>query len=284
MKSPYISVIIPVYNEEKDIEDCLKSLRGQSFRDSEVILVDDGSTDNTKGIVKRFKNVRLFNGTHKGPGFSRNIGAKLARGKVLVFVDADMTFHKDYLKNLIKPLLEDKNDRVIGTTHNYEIATNMQNVWARCWGEIRIEPPTAKEIKIFRAIRKDKFIELGGFDPKYGYADDQTFWYKYGIKPVLAKNTVCYHKNPETLKATYKQARWIGASWKERFSVFKIPVIGHISALSIFILTPIAALLKSSRTNIENATFTQKFKFFIYKFIGYSSGIFRAVWLRRFEK
>ena len=95
---------------------------------------------------------------HKGPGIARNLGAKNAKGEILIFVDADMAFHKDYLKNLIKPILEDKKGEVIGTTHELEIVNNLKNIWSRCWGKVRVSKKEAENVKIFRAIRKNKFL------------------------------------------------------------------------------------------------------------------------------
>lgn len=270
-----VSVIIPAYNEEKDIGKCLKSLSGQSFKKFEVIVVDDGSTDKTREIVSKFKKVKLVEGKHKGPGFSRNLGAKIAKGNILIFIDSDMAFDKDYIKNLIGPMLKNKN--IIGTTHDYEVATNTSNIYSALWGKIRVSKEEAENVKIFRAIRRDNFLRLGGFDPKYGYADDQTLWFKYKIKPVVAPNTVCYHKNPETLKGTYKQADWIGASWKERLPIFKIPLISHSLVIPIFLSILPAALAKSLKNPAYS--FNKKFRFYLYKFSGYSSGIFRAVYL-----
>jgi len=280
----YASVVIPVYNEEKDILECLRSLKKQSYKNFGVIIVDDGSDDKTLEIVKdtskkeRLK-IRVLKQKHAGPGKARNLGAEKAKGEILVFIDADMTFDKDYLKNLIRPLLDDK--KIIGTTHNYEIATNTGNKWNKLWGEVRVSKENAKDVRIFRAIRRGKFLEMGGFDPKYGYADDQTFWFKYGIKPIVAENTICYHKNPDTLKGTYKQARWIGASWKKRFFVFNIPLINCVAVLTLFLLLPFFILLKVFKTKAGNKlkyAIKDLLKFFSVKFYGYCIGILRAVY------
>jgi glycosyltransferase involved in cell wall biosynthesis len=165
MKNQKVSVVIPTYNEERDIGECLKSLGKQSFRNFEIIVVDDGSRDRTREIARKFKKVKLILGAHRGPGFSRNLGARKAGGNILVFVDADMTFDKDYLKNLVNPILKDKTGKIIGTTHDYEVATNTQSWISALWGRERVRKEDAHKINIFRAIRKDKFLELGGFDP-----------------------------------------------------------------------------------------------------------------------
>lgn len=270
-----ISIIIPAYNEEEEIGKCLESLDKQSFKDFEIIVVDDGSTDKTKEIVHKYKNVKLIEGEHRGTAFSRNLGVEKSEGDILIFVDADMTFDKNYLKNLIKPILENK--QIIGTTHESEIATNIDNVWSKCWGKERITSDYKKNPTIFRAIKKNKFLEMGGFDSKYGYADDQTFWFKFKLRPIIAPNTVCYHNNPETLEETYKQAKWIGASWKERFKIFRIWGINYL-ALALFLLgLPFFVLMKALRSKIEGVVFKEKVKFFLYKFYGYFEGIKKAV-------
>lgn len=273
-----VSVIIPAYNEERYIEKCLASLSKQSYRDKEIIVVDDGSTDRTIEIAKKY-HIKIIRGEHKGPGFSRNLGAKKAQGKILVFIDADMHFDKEYIKNLVSPIL--KNSKIVGTTHDYEVATNTDNIWSRLWGKVRVAKETAHQVAIFRAIRRDAFLKMGGFDPKYGYADDQTFYYKYGIKPTVAKNTTCYHRNPESLKETYKQAIWIGRSWRRRFTLFKIPLLNLVSLLIAALLIPFKVVIKSVQVKfaMPDIPYTKIFQFYTVKFKGYLVGLTSAlVW------
>lgn len=284
-----VSIIIPAHNEEKDIGECLNNLNNQTFKNFEIIVVDDGSTDKTCEIVKKFKKVVLIKGLHKGPGASRNMGAKNAKGNILVFIDSDMTFDKDYIKNLIAPILNDKTGKIIGTTHDYEIAGNTKNIWSRCWGKIRLDfrgNPNWKENLLggspFRAIRKDKFLELGGFDSRYGYADDQTLWIKYKIMPELAKNTKCYHKNPETLKAVYKQSQWIGASKDNKF--LNIPLTEKVIPLFMIIASPLMILLLSAKRILKIKEIKLVFPMLIFitvRYFGTIAGVFRRVYLKR---
>lgn len=238
MKNRLVSAVIPMYNEQKDIAECLTSLKKQTYHKIEIILVDDGSTDDTIKIAKQTAtkerlNVVILNQKHQGPGKARNLGASKAKGDILVFVDSDMTFDKDYIKNLIKPI----NDGVIGTTHDFEIVKNTKKIWSKCWGSVRVSPKNAHEVKIFRAIQRKKFLEMGGFDPKYGYADDQTLWFKYKIKPVVANNAISYHKNPEKLKQVYSQSKWIGASVK---TPFDNTLIKYIEPFIMIAISPFA--------------------------------------------
>ncbi|PIN92266.1 hypothetical protein COU61_01545, partial [Candidatus Pacearchaeota archaeon CG10_big_fil_rev_8_21_14_0_10_35_13] len=251
------------YNEEKDIRLCLESLKNQNYKNTEIIIIDDGSTDKTLEIVKSM-GVSVMKQNHGGPGKARNLGAKNAKGEILVFVDADMHFPKDYINNLVRLIIND--DKIIGTTHDYEIATNTDNKWGNLWGKVRVDKKNANEVRIFRAIRKEKFLGMGGFDSKYGYADDQTFWYKYGIMPTVAKNTTCYHKNPDSLEGTYKQARWIGMSWKERYGIFRIPIINRIIILGLRIMRPLLAMIKALMKNDKETNTKERIKYYNAKF------------------
>lgn len=264
-----LSVIIPTYNEERDIGECLTSLLKQSYNTFEVIVVDDGSTDSTVKIVKNFiknnKKIRLIKGQHKGPGFSRNLGAKKAKGDILVFVDADMTFDKNYIKNLVRPIFS---GMTVGTGHGLEYAGNLDNVWSRCWGKIRVSPQE-KEGVIFRAIEKKVFFDNGMFDPKYGYADDQTFFIKYGMKSVLIPNAICYHKNAETLREVYRQSKWIGASLPFKWGLLRIPVLNKMLLLGFYVLSPLIYPLITLLRIIKKKDFKLFFYYWPFMFIRY---------------
>ena len=145
MKETLVSVVIPTYNEEKSIGKCIISLQEQSYPNLEIIIVDDGSLDKTREIIKKFKKVKLIEGEHKGPGFYRNLGAEFAKGEILVFVDADMAFEKDYVKKLIAPIIAKE---CIGTENSRQIASNEENIWSRCWG-------------LYSSSEKDKNKEIG---------------------------------------------------------------------------------------------------------------------------
>ncbi|MFH1307819.1 MAG: glycosyltransferase family A protein [archaeon] len=283
MKNTKVSVVIPTYNEEKDIPKAIESLRKQSYKNIEIIIVDDGSSDNTINKIKKFENIRLLRQNHKGPGEARNLGAKNAKGKILAFADSDMTFDKNYIKNLIKPILDNK--KIVGTTHDYEVVENPENIWSRCWGKVRIDRRKVdlnggKLKTAFRAIRKDKFLELGGFDSRYGYADDLTLWFKHKEGPVVAKNTTCYHKNPETFKEVYKQSRWIGASLESWW--FKAQIIKYISPIVLIIASPAVIPLLALERCYKNSSFRllgMMILFMIARYFGTIEGIIRKSYL-----
>lgn len=215
---PIVSIIIPVYNEEKVIADCLKSLDHQTYNPIEAIIVDDGSTDETIRIMKNYRlyhvNWQFFTQNHLGPGSARNLGAAKAKGKILVFVDADMTFDNSFLEDITKPILKGK---TIGTFSKNEMVTNSQNIWSVCWNINRNLPKDRmipenypNTAPVFRAILKEKFDEVGGFDRTGEYTDDWSLSRKLGVKSTLAKGAIYYHSNPSNLKEVWQQARWIG--------------------------------------------------------------------------
>jgi glycosyltransferase involved in cell wall biosynthesis len=85
---PFVTVIIPTYNSAHTIHITLDSLKRQSYKNIEIIVVDDGSTDNTKDILKDY-NVKYLQQKNQGPAGARNLGLKHAKGEIIVFTDAD---------------------------------------------------------------------------------------------------------------------------------------------------------------------------------------------------
>ena len=210
-----ISVIIPTYNEEKNISDCLKTLLIQTETPREIIVVDDGSRDDTvnkiEAIRKESTLIRLFKQNHQGPAQARNLGAKKAKGGILVFVDGDMEFGSDFLKKLTAPI---KAGQAKGTWSGREIVKNWQNVWARCWNyNYNRRQPTMTgqsegQRKVFRAILKSEFERVEGFSAT-GYTDDWTLIDKLGYPP-LVTSAEFFHHNPDSLDSVFRQAQWIG--------------------------------------------------------------------------
>lgn len=100
---PKFSIIIPAYNVEKYINKCLKSVFNQTFKDYEVIVVNDGSTDNTKKYIEPY-DVLLINKKNSGLSSARNTGVSYAKGEYLIFLDSDDYIEKDLLKEINKSL------------------------------------------------------------------------------------------------------------------------------------------------------------------------------------
>lgn len=220
MKNKLVSIIIPIYNEEKSILECLQSLKQQAYKPIEIILVDDGSNDKTQKIIRDFKSenahlgLKVLSQSHKGPGIARNLGSKQSTGVILVFVDADMTFDKNFILDLVRPILTDE---CIGTFSKNEMVKNANNIWSVAWNINRncsrnrmLPTDYPDNAPVFRAILKNKFEKVGGFDTTGEYTDDWSLSRKLKTKSRLAKGAIYYHSNPDSLAEVWKQARWIG--------------------------------------------------------------------------
>lgn len=113
-----VSVIIPVYNVEKYLERCVYSVLNQTFKEFELLLVDDGSTDDSGKISKRFaeaypETVRYMHQSNGGSGAARNTGIRNAKGDVIVFVDSDDYIHENMLFEMYNMMEKDNLDIVI---------------------------------------------------------------------------------------------------------------------------------------------------------------------------
>ena len=106
MKRKKISVIIPVYNCENYISDCINSVIKQSYKNIEIILVNDGSSDNSENIINSFskndKRIKYFSKNNAGVSSARNYGIEHSTGDFIIFIDADDFIEEDYIANLIK--------------------------------------------------------------------------------------------------------------------------------------------------------------------------------------
>lgn len=270
VKMKKVSLIIPVYNEEKAIKACLESLFKQSYKNIEIILIDDGSTDNTRQVITNYPstslraskskitNLKLLHQQHKGPGVARNLGASKSTGEILVFVDADMTFDKDFIKDLVQPII---NGKTIGTFSKNEMVSNDKNPWSVCWNINRGVPADRmlpgnypNFAPVFRAILKSEFNRVGGFETTGQYTDDWSLSQKLGAKSTAAPGAIYYHTNPSTLKEVWHQARWIGKNSFLSGNVLRI-------IKSFLLYNPTASVI----IGLYKSTKYKNFQFLIFK-------------------
>ena len=125
---PIVSVIVPVYNSEKYLTEALNSLEEQTFKNFEVIIVNDGSTDNSEKIIKDFvnknSNFKLINQKNMGPGYAKNTGIRYSKGKYIAFLDSDDFFAPNFLEILYNLAVENKADIAYCNFNLYHTDTN----------------------------------------------------------------------------------------------------------------------------------------------------------------
>lgn len=114
---PYISIIIPVYNVEKYLEKCILSVVKQTIQSVEIILVNDGSTDSSSEIIKKYAekytNIRIVNKENGGLSSARNVGLDIATGEYVTFLDSDDYIKADYLETLYAAAKKYDSDMVV---------------------------------------------------------------------------------------------------------------------------------------------------------------------------
>lgn len=216
-----ISIIVPVYNGEKTIGECLNSLTNQTKKPDEIIVVDDGSRDKTKDVVRKFKNVILVGQGHKGPASARNLGAKKAKGEILLFTDSDCIPEKNWVSEMTKPF---KNKETVGVQGRYK--TEQKGLISR-FVQLEIEDRYDR-MKTFENIdfvgsysagyRKRIFLKFGGFDESFPTAsgEDPEFSFKlskFENKMVFNDKAIVYHNHLDSLGAYLRQKFW-RAYWR----------------------------------------------------------------------
>lgn len=160
-----ISIIIPCYNEEKNISFLLDEINKLKIKDKELIVVDNGSDDKTSEVVKMFDNVKLIIEKKRGKGFAVRKGAKESRGDVLVFIDGDNSYSAKFIPKLLKPILKGEKDIVYGSRFLKKSKTKISklrligNKFFSLLGYFLCKKKLDFLTGLF-AIKKDKFLEL----------------------------------------------------------------------------------------------------------------------------
>ena len=126
-----ISVILPVYNSEKYIRKAIESVLNQTFSDFELIIVNDGSTDNTLDIIKSFEDDRItiINQSNQGPGAARNNALKIARGQYVMYLDSDDWYHERALEISYNEITKHDADMTFFQMINYNNGEVYENDW-----------------------------------------------------------------------------------------------------------------------------------------------------------
>ena len=233
---PLISVIIASYNDSDKIGKCIEALLDQNYENIEIIIVDDGSEDNTKDFMKSFdsnKKVFFLQQKRQGPGTAKNKAVKEAKGEILVFVDADEYVKKDYLEKLTEPIRKGEAKTCIGAW----VIANPKSPWARCrFKETHKLRHHAVNSGVFRAIKKEFFEELGGFDSSKGYSDDRI---PNNEKRARIDDAIFNHDVDSNPKDLFQKRKWIGSSLKTnpKNSLFWKKIVFGFLFFALFVIS-----------------------------------------------
>lgn len=208
------SVIVPVYNDAPNLPNCLDSLLRQSFRDFEIIVVDDGSTDSTPSTIasytKSHKKVRPIFSTHHGAPSALNLGIKNAKGKFLAFTDSDCTADKDWLKNFASAL---KKSQVVNGKILYAYSTPLGKAHAETYAIHCASTKSAGVSSVFEtgnsAASREIFNRFGIFDEHAHRAYDHDFARRLklvGIQIAYCPNAIVTHAEYSKLSDHFRRA------------------------------------------------------------------------------
>lgn len=177
-----LSVIVPVYNVEDFLPKCLNSLLNQTYKDLEIILIDDGSTDNSGKIcdeyAERDNRIKVIHQKNQGVSAARNVGLDLSTGDYITFVDSDDWCEKDYFRKVFEEAKKFENVEIIITNFIKDFGNN----------NLKLMHPNEK-IKIFDKYNALKNMIRGNL---YGWEIYSTFYKKENIKKIKFSNNIIY--------------------------------------------------------------------------------------------
>lgn len=179
-----VSIIVPTKNSAEFLEECLQSIKNQTYKNTELIVVDNNSTDNTKEIVKEFKkkftllNVQLFN---RGPERSAqvNFGIQQAKGEYIYYTGGDLERDEDLIKQAVNKCEQENYDAVY---LNVVTKIKSPNIWQKVRALERKCYFKEQGMSAARFYKKDVFLKNGGLDEKLGsISDDLEFQHRLNI-------------------------------------------------------------------------------------------------------
>ena len=256
MEIPLVSIIIPVYNTEKYLRQCLDSVINQTFQDIEIILVNDASTDNSAAIIKeyqqkdsRIKPVNITNNI--GVSKSRNIGMKEATGKYIVFVDSDDWIRKDYVEFLFNNIEKLKCDVVSGCYSIYNDKTFQYKT--RKYSFLTTKSKNNKTLIVLPSINCSPWCKIYNRD----------FLLKNNLFFRLIRREDCLF----LYNLVIHKAKII--FFNEPIYFYRINIEKSLTSLSYFLLHDVLFLLKEIRKILDREElFGEYFRvFYIYSFI-----------------
>ncbi len=197
-----ISVVIPLYNKEQSVRASLESVLAQSFHDFEVVVVNDGSTDDSalvvRDIIQKDGRIRLVNKENGGVCSARNLGIKDSYGEYIAFLDADDVWDKEYLAEQVRMIRDFPEAAMWGI--NYAELSNGKLVRTLATGLPKgyrgyVEDYFQLKGRISDlfcsssvVIKKEAFEKVGVFDERIKYAEDNDMWFR-----IIATHKVAFY-------------------------------------------------------------------------------------------
>ncbi len=261
-----ISVVIPLYNKEKSIQDTIASVLAQTFTDFELIIVNDGSKDNSLAVVQGFSDPRIVivGKANGGVSSARNQGILTAKNEYIAFLDGDDIWHERHLELLAEVLSANDSEDVGG------VGTSFYKSGSKVFESGKFEKKAASKVEDYfefmaspyprfnsstLLVKKSKVLETGLFDEQLKYGEDVKFWYelfsKYNLLYVdsvtaiyfiAAENRSAHYVMP--LEKRFHQFDYKGKSKSEKSYLDKLVALVLIDYYSQRAFKPFFQVLK----------------------------------------
>lgn len=213
------SIIVPVYNRPDEVDELLESLCKQSFKDFEVIIVEDGSSVACKEVCDKYMerlDLKYFLKQNSGPGQSRNYGAERSKGEYLIVLDSDVVLPEDYLQAVEDELLRQSADAFGGPDRAHDSFTDTQKAISYSMtsffttggirgGKKKLDKFYPRSFNM--GIRRESYMKLGGFS-KMRFGEDIDFSiriFKAGYKCRLFPEAWVWHKRRTDMRKFFRQ-------------------------------------------------------------------------------
>ncbi len=197
-----VSIVLPVYNAQRTIEDCVASLERQDYPTTELIVVNDGSTDETSVILERLSNrykMTILNTPRRGRSEAKNLGMTHAQGRVLAFAEADAKCGEHWISDAIEHLESDVGG-VVGPRYCWSTDTSVSKA-IDLKLRLRYHDPSFEPTTGW-VFAKRVLLDIQGFDPRLVVAEDRDVGIRIlrkGYRLAFAPHSIIYHTEPRSM-------------------------------------------------------------------------------------
>lgn len=222
MERQLVSIIIPTFNGGSRIGQCLHALLEQaSSKDFEILVVNDGSTDDTARALSICPDIKVITQSNAGPAAARNRGAQDARGAIILFTDDDCVPAADWLERMLEPFADKDVVGVKGAyrTHQKELAARFVQIEYEDRYRLMSRFDCIDFVDTYSAaFRRERFLEMNGYDTSFpvACAEDIELSYRMsarGWKMKFAQGAIVCHTHPDTL-SRYLRKKFKFAFWR----------------------------------------------------------------------
>lgn len=217
--NPYFSIIIPVYNRPEELNELLESCLKQSFKNFELIILEDGSTIGSETIIKRYENHLTINYIQKantGPSDTRNKGMQLSKGEFYLIIDSDVILPKDYLTEIYQKINQESidcfggPDAALDSFTPIQKAINFSMTSFITTGGIRGSKSNKKFFprSFNMGLKPEVFKKTNGFNSNLRFGEDIDLSiriYELGFQVKYLDSAYVFHKRRTNFKQFFKQ-------------------------------------------------------------------------------